>query len=63
MEDIFLEAASSARYRPLTSAEIYRRAHERGEIDLGCIPPIVLSCPSSPPRAATPSSGDPALVA
>ena len=49
--------------RPLWSLEIYRRAHERGEIDLGCIPPIVLSCPSSPPRAATPSSGDPALVA
>ena len=45
MEDIFLEAASSARYRPLTSAEIYRRAHERGEIDLGRIPPIVLSLP------------------
>jgi hypothetical protein len=45
MEDIFLEAASSARCRPLTSAEIYRRAHERGEIDLGRIPPIVLSVP------------------
>jgi hypothetical protein len=31
--------------RPLTSEEIYRRAHERGEIDLGRIPPIVLSLP------------------
>jgi AcrR family transcriptional regulator len=31
--------------RPLTSDEIYRRAHERGEIDLGRIPPIVLSLP------------------
>jgi AcrR family transcriptional regulator len=31
--------------RPLTSDEIYRRAHERGEIDLGRIPPIVLSVP------------------
>jgi AcrR family transcriptional regulator len=31
--------------RPLWSLEIYRRAHERGEIDLGRIPPIVLSMP------------------
>jgi AcrR family transcriptional regulator len=31
--------------RPLTSAEIYRRAHERGEIDLDHIPPVVLSMP------------------
>ena len=31
--------------RPLWSLEIYRRAHERGEIDLGHIPPIVLSMP------------------
>lgn len=31
--------------RPLTSAEIYRRAHERGEIDLDRIPPVVLSMP------------------
>ncbi|MGH3152000.1 MAG: TetR/AcrR family transcriptional regulator [Streptosporangiaceae bacterium] len=30
---------------PLTSAEIYRRAHERGEIDLDRIPPVVLSMP------------------
>jgi AcrR family transcriptional regulator len=31
--------------RPLWSAEIYRRAHERGEIDLDRIPRIVLSMP------------------
>jgi AcrR family transcriptional regulator len=31
--------------RPLQSTEIYRRAHERGEIDLDRIPPIVLSMP------------------
>ncbi len=31
--------------RPLWSLEIYRRAHERGEIDLDRIPPIVLSMP------------------
>jgi AcrR family transcriptional regulator len=31
--------------RPLSSLEIYRRAHERGEIDLGRIPPVVLSMP------------------
>jgi AcrR family transcriptional regulator len=31
--------------RPLTSEDVYRRAHERGEIDLGRIPPIVLSVP------------------
>jgi AcrR family transcriptional regulator len=31
--------------RPLWSLEIYRRAHERGEIDLDRIPPIVLSTP------------------
>jgi AcrR family transcriptional regulator len=31
--------------RPLQSSEIYRRAHERGEIDLDRIPPIVLSMP------------------
>jgi AcrR family transcriptional regulator len=31
--------------RPLWSAEIYRRAHERGEIDLDTIPPVVLTMP------------------
>jgi AcrR family transcriptional regulator len=31
--------------RPLWSSEIYRRAHERGEIDLDRIPRIVLSVP------------------
>ena len=31
--------------RPLWSLEIYRRARERGEIDLDRIPPIVLSMP------------------
>jgi AcrR family transcriptional regulator len=31
--------------RPSWSLEIYRRAHERGEIDLDRIPPIVLSMP------------------
>jgi AcrR family transcriptional regulator len=31
--------------RPLWSLEIYRRAHERGEIDLDRIPPVVLSMP------------------
>jgi AcrR family transcriptional regulator len=31
--------------RPLWSLEIYRRAHERGEIDLDRIPRIVLSMP------------------
>ena len=31
--------------RPLWSLQIYRRAHERGEIDLDRIPPIVLSMP------------------
>jgi hypothetical protein len=31
--------------RPLQSAEIYRRAHERGEIDLDRIPRVVLSMP------------------
>jgi AcrR family transcriptional regulator len=31
--------------RPLWSDEIYRRAHERGEIDLDRIPPAVLAMP------------------
>jgi len=31
--------------RPMWSWEIYRRAHERGEIDLDRIPPVVLSMP------------------
>src|SRR5580698_10824252 len=31
--------------RPLSSLEIYRRAHERGEIDLDRVPSIVLSMP------------------
>jgi hypothetical protein len=31
--------------RPLWSDEIYRRAHERGEIDLDAVPPAVLSMP------------------
>jgi AcrR family transcriptional regulator len=31
--------------RPLWSLEVYRRAHERGEIDLDSIPPVVLSMP------------------
>ena len=31
--------------RPIWSLEIYRRARERGEIDLDHIPPIVLSMP------------------
>jgi AcrR family transcriptional regulator len=31
--------------RPLWSDEIYRRAHERGEIDLDRIPPTVLAMP------------------
>jgi len=31
--------------RPLWSAEVYRRAHERGEIDLDRIPRVVLSMP------------------
>jgi len=31
--------------RPLWSLEIYRRARERGEIDLDRVPPIVLSMP------------------
>jgi AcrR family transcriptional regulator len=31
--------------RPLWSAEIYRRAQERGEIDLDRIPPVVLTMP------------------
>jgi AcrR family transcriptional regulator len=31
--------------RPLSTSEIYRRAHERGEIDLDRIPRIVLSLP------------------
>jgi AcrR family transcriptional regulator len=31
--------------RPLWSQEVFRRAHERGEIDLDRIPPIVLSMP------------------
>jgi AcrR family transcriptional regulator len=31
--------------RPLWSLEIYRRAHERGEIDLGSIPEAVLAMP------------------
>jgi AcrR family transcriptional regulator len=31
--------------RPLWSAEVYQRAHERGEIDLESIPPVVLSMP------------------
>ena len=31
--------------RPLWSGEIYRRAAERGEIDLDRVPPIVLSMP------------------
>jgi hypothetical protein len=31
--------------RPLWSNEIYRRAHERGEIDLDRTPPAVLAMP------------------
>lgn len=31
--------------RPIWSHEVYRRAHERGEIDLGTIPPAVLTMP------------------
>jgi AcrR family transcriptional regulator len=31
--------------RPLWSLEVYRRAHERGDIDLDRIPPAVLSMP------------------
>ena len=31
--------------RPLWSSEIYRRAHERGEIDLDRVPQVVLSMP------------------
>jgi hypothetical protein len=27
------------------SHQVYQRAHERGEIDLGSIPPVVLSMP------------------
>jgi AcrR family transcriptional regulator len=30
---------------PLQSAQIFARAHERGEIDLDCIPPAVLTMP------------------
>jgi len=32
-------------HRPLRSLEIYRRAQERGEIDLDRIPPVVLAMP------------------
>ena len=31
--------------RPLQSMQIYRRAHERGEIDLGSVPEAVLAMP------------------
>jgi hypothetical protein len=31
--------------RPLLSDEVFRRAHERGEIDLDKIPPAVLAMP------------------
>ncbi|MBV9380787.1 MAG: TetR/AcrR family transcriptional regulator [Streptosporangiaceae bacterium] len=31
--------------RPTWSADIFARAHERGEIDLDCIPPAVLTMP------------------
>ena len=31
--------------RPVRSHEIFRRAHERGEIDLDAVPPAVLSMP------------------
>jgi AcrR family transcriptional regulator len=31
--------------QPITSSQIYRRAHERGEIDLDRIPPAVLTMP------------------
>jgi AcrR family transcriptional regulator len=31
--------------RPLSSSEVFRRAHERGEIDLGKIPRAILAMP------------------
>jgi hypothetical protein len=31
--------------RPMWSDDIYRRAHERGELDLDKVPPAVLSMP------------------